>query len=674
MISWARGDHSLRLRRSAASTCRLLGALIACTGALFGPAGVATAQVPEPATPITIDGPSSDISGLSAMSVARDGSGGIVYLKQVLGVAHVFVSRLVGGVFGPPEQVDAGLIGDSSQPVIAAGNGGLLLIAFVNAGQLYVVNRPSAASAYAGPSLLAAAAGNPSIGLSSYGKGYLAFTADGSGGHDVRCAYYNAGSWAVEPTALDADPASDAGTGGGRPRVAVASDGIAIVVWGEQGHVFSRRVWGTSPSVVYEQADVPSLSGLTEVTADNPQVAAGGDSSYADVVFHETFAAGIQQQSRELMRRLRGSQFEPVTQPDGVAVGGASGADDARVAMGEFGAGLITAEHTDSNQLFATLLGSNGVSIGTGRFDSLTNASAPHAVPAMVGASADLVAWQEEPQGGGPPEVRARFSTDGLTFGPELVVSSPASGPVNASDGLGAAGDYSGNAVLAWVQGSGDSTKIVADQLYQPPGSFGASIKFRYVRSARPVLSWSQSRDHWGPVRYALSIDGAMVTQTTRTSLLVPGLLGEGPHSWLVTASNPAGLSVSSKPARVWIDTLPPTVQFTISGVRRVGRTVHLSLAASDVPPPPTPPNSASGIASVLVKFGDGTGYRIRRATYRHDHVYTRARLYTVTIVVQDRAGNKTTATRTIKIAPKPKPKKKKKKKGHGPHHSRRLR
>jgi hypothetical protein len=31
------------------------------------------------------------------MSIARDGTGALVYLKDVLGVPHVFVSRLAGG-------------------------------------------------------------------------------------------------------------------------------------------------------------------------------------------------------------------------------------------------------------------------------------------------------------------------------------------------------------------------------------------------------------------------------------------------------------------------------------------------------------------------------------------------------------------------------------------------
>src|SRR5205807_3468852 len=107
--------------------------------------------------------------------------------------------------------------------------------------------------AYSGPQALAAGASNPAVGISIHGKGYLAFTASGAGGHDVRAAYYNAGQWALESAPLDAAPGDDAGTGAGRPRVTAAGDGVGIAVWGEAGHVYSRRVWATSPSVVFEQ-------------------------------------------------------------------------------------------------------------------------------------------------------------------------------------------------------------------------------------------------------------------------------------------------------------------------------------------------------------------------------------------------------------------------------------
>jgi hypothetical protein len=126
--------------------------------------------------------------------------------------------------------------------------------------------------------------------MSNFGKAYLAFTAtDGAGGGDVRCAFYYQGQWALESAPLDNRPADPAGLGDGRPQVATAGDGTAIVVWGEDGHIYSRRVVGTSPSVVDEQADPPSAYGWAETGAGatDPAVAVGGDDSYATVAFEE---------------------------------------------------------------------------------------------------------------------------------------------------------------------------------------------------------------------------------------------------------------------------------------------------------------------------------------------------------------------------------------------------
>ena len=89
----------------------------------------------------------------------------------------MFVSRLLGGVFRAPEQIDAPLTGASSQPVIAAANGGLLLLAFVNGGTLYVVQSLSASQGFSAPVALYSGADNPSLQLSPLGKAYLAFTA-----------------------------------------------------------------------------------------------------------------------------------------------------------------------------------------------------------------------------------------------------------------------------------------------------------------------------------------------------------------------------------------------------------------------------------------------------------------------------------------------------------------
>ena len=638
-----RGTPAPRVRRIFAL---LLLALAGSAGALTPPAA---ARSPAWAAPLTVDGPSQDIIGLSGTSVARDGTGGVVYLKKVDGVQHVFVARLIGGVFQPPEQLDASFSAPSSQPVIAAGNGGLLVVAFINGGSLYAVDRTSAQSAYDPPLDLFDGASNPSIQMTLLGKTYLAFTAIDGSGHDVRAAYYYHDKWALEPTPLNAVAADDAGTGSGRPAVAAAGDGVAIVAWGERGHIYSRRVWATSPSVVYEQADVPSLGGQMEVSADQPAVATGGDSSYAAVTFREVVTNGTVNQDRVLVNRLHGSVYDGVDDADGLSTPGSDGADQPQDAAAEYGSGFVLSAREDSNQLWTTVLGSNESPGATFQVDSLPNSAPPDGTSGMDGLFTGLITWQQNPLFG-MPEIRARYY-DGSMLQPEVVVSSPNSGPTDAAQGLATAGDLNGDGMIAWVQGTGASNRIVAAQLYAPPGAIAVQSAFQYVRTSQPTLVWSAAREPWGPLPYMVTLDGTPLASTTATSL-APGPLSQGPHTWRVTGTNPAGLSTAARTATVFVDTIPPSANLTLTGKLQVGSVVHVYVSYTDSPPPVAPAD-ASGVVSVIVNWGDGTSYPITHGKF---HVYPRAGRYRLTVTVTDRAGNVTTLTDQVRILPKPSP------------------
>jgi hypothetical protein len=611
-------------------------------GALVALASPALAQ-PTPAPPTVIDGPSAAISGLGGLSIARDGTGGLVYVKAVSGISHVFVSALIGGQFQTPVQVDVGLAGASSQPVIAAGNGGVLLVGFINGGQLYVADKASTTAGFGTPQALAAGAGNPSLEMTNFGKAYLAFTVADGAGHDVRAAYYNNGAWSLDSGPLNDTPADDAGTGSGAPQVAAAGDGVAIVVWGEGGHVFSRRVWGTAPSVVDEQADVPSISGCGEVSAGNPAVSAGGDSSYADVAFQETVSCGGVDQSRVLVNRLRASQYDGVTSADGLSTPGTDSGTDPAVSMTEYGQGFVTAAGQASNNVVAMELGNNGGYGPVLQVNSLAGTAPPYPVPGVAGLFSTLVAWQQTPGTAGLAEIRVRYEPRASTLGPELVLSSPAQGPTDAALGIAATGDGGGDAAVAWVQGAAGATQIVVDQMYQAPGPASVATKLAYSRSAQPVLRWSASSARWGPITYAVTVDGTQVGQTGASSLRVAAALGNGPHSWQVTATNPAGLTGVSKVARIFVDTVLPVLKVTESGPRRAGSDEIVRASYRD-------PAPASGIAKVTIRWGDGTVTRVKPGTHRIAHVYRRAGRYTITVTVADRAGNQTKGTRHVKI------------------------
>jgi hypothetical protein len=635
---------ALHIRRPAA-----LAAIATVLVALAALPPAASAASAVPAAPVVVDGPTAGIVALRGMSIARDGTGGIVYVKQVGGVAHVFVSRLVGGSFLPPERVDASLPGNSSEPVIAAGRGGLLLVAFINGGQLYVVGRAHVSTPFGQPRGLSGGASHPAISITDFGKAYLAYTLDAGGGkHDVRAAYYFNGRWSLEPTALDAFAAEDAGSGAGAPQVSASGDGVGTVVWGEAGHIYSRRVWGTSPSIVYEQADVPSLSGWTEVTSDTPVAGSGGNSSYVAVAFHEVLRSGAQLQSRVLMRRLHASIFDPLTQPDSLRTPGSEGAVQPRAAVGEYGSGLVTSVRDHSNQVFAALLDGDAHQASTMRVDSGTNLGPPYAVPAMAGLFSDLVSWQHDPGPFGPRDIRLRYSDDGSNLGPEQVVSHGNLGPTDAARGLVAGGDVDGNAAVGWVQGAGASSRIVTAQLYWPPGDFGARRRIEYARRRHPRLRWTQAREHWG-LRYTVRLDGRQVGQTGGTWLVVRRSLSDGPHRWQVTATNPAGQATVARAATVWVDTVRPTGRVQVRGSHKAGAGLRVRVGYRDVGPGGRV-KLASGVAKVTVKWGDGSLARLRRGRHLRFHAYRAPGRYKLTVIITDRAGNRRVLVRRISI------------------------
>jgi hypothetical protein len=600
--------------------------------------------------PTTIDGPTGAIQGLSGLSVSRDGTGGLVYLEAVNGVNHVFVSPLTGGVFGTPVEIDAGFTGPSSQPVIAAGDGGLLLTAFINAGELFVVSRTTASAALGVPQGLYANAMNPSIALSIHSAGYLAFTAADGSGFDVRDLYYNAGSWRLGSGPLNVTAADDAGTGLGAPKVAAAGDGEGVVAWGEGGHVFARRVWFGMVSSAVAQADVPSMSGFTEVAASSPMIGAGDNSSFSDVTFHEVFTNGSATISRVLMSRLVASAFQVAAEGDGQAFTGPQ-ATQPGIAMMQYGNGFVTSELQGSNQVWAMILGQNGAAGPSQQVDSLPNATAPYPTAAIAGDYTGLIAWQHDPGVLSSPEIRARFYSS-ATFGPELVASDPSLGPTNAAEGLFAAGDHGGDVAIAFVQGTGSATRIEVAQLIYPPGSFSVPSTPRYRTSANPTLTWSSPRELWGPTSYSVSLDGVAAGTTAGASFTPTAPLSQGAHTLAVTAVNAHGLTSPAAPARFFVDSLPPVGQLRLSGKERVGATLHLRVRYSDVSGG-VPAADTSGVVTVFVNWGDRTTSRIRVQTASHQ--YLRPGRFRLTITITDRAGNRSVLTKQIRISKKKK-------------------
>ena len=284
------------------------------------------------------------------------------------------MARFADGAFQAAEPLDSGLPGASSQPVVGAADAGRLVVVFVNAGTVYGVVRPSG-GAWSAPTPLGGGL-NPAVDLSINGTAFASFTAEG----DVRVARLDrrVNAWTLLPEAADVDPAKAAGVGGGRSRVAISADGVGVVTWGEGGHVYARKMFGAGLSNAPQDLTPADFEGRVAGASDLPEIDAEDDSSYAWVVFRQTFADGG---TRILARRQRGTSFD-----DPVAVDEAGGEPTAgpRIDLNGRGVAVATTSGTQSGQPMWAVTDRD--LFGTGGRLFVPSAIAPAVVPAVVPA------------------------------------------------------------------------------------------------------------------------------------------------------------------------------------------------------------------------------------------------------------------------------------------------
>jgi hypothetical protein len=584
-----------------------------------------------------IDGPSADIGSVGDLDLARDGTGAVAYVRRDGGIDHIYVSRLVNGAYQPPERVDTGLETPSSQPAIAASDGGRVAVAFVSGGTEFVALRPDAASTWTPPQAFGPGASNPSIDMSINGAAYMTWTANG----DVLAAHLERGTTTFSGLAapLDINPVANAGSGTARSKVAISADGTAVAVWGEAGHVYARRLYNDTISTLPVDVSLPSLDGHAAGAADLPSVDIEDDSSFAWIAFRQFFDDGGIPKGRAIGRRLRGSRLEDPVAYDGLGWGG-QGVDTVAVDINGKGAGIMTAGTTGGTALSAMI-----------KDDILNPAlpiggSAPPAQPsgAVAETLTRVVGWLSPADG----TVRGAFYNDRADAhgvpapGPDTVLSTPDFGPVDQSAGFDVAGDRTGDVSLVFVQGAGDQRRLVAASYARTPGSI--RLYTPATRWRNPVLtplSWSSSLDLWG-VTYNVLVDNKVILTTQDTKATLPaGAVRDGLHRWRVIATDRHGQTVSASTRTLKVDTRPPKVSFSI---KRSGRVATVSAKASDGPPRS---RRASGLSAVRIDFGDRSGaVKARKAT----HGYGRTGMFTVRVTAVDAAGNTTAVERRLRV------------------------
>jgi hypothetical protein len=577
-----------------------------------------------------IDAPSPDARTLGDLDLARDGTGAVVYTRAVGGIDHVFAARFDGGRFQALAQIDTGLPGPSSQPVVGASDGGRLAITFVSAGVVYGVVRPSGGE-FATP-VAFGAGGAPSVDLSINGTAFASFTSDAG---DVRIARLDrrTNAWGVLGAPADVDPARPAGVGTDRSKVAISADGIGVVTWGEAGHVFARKMFNGGLSNAPQDLTPATFDGRVSAASDEPDVDAEDDSSYAWVVFRQSFADGA---SRILARRQRGTAFDPPVAVDA----GDEAATDPRIDLNGRGLGLATMAGMTSNQPMLDLVDLHDVFGVGGRIFS-PSLAAPATAPTISENNSALVAAILS--GAGDPAVVVVPIDDGKG-GSSGTLSRPESGPVDAAAGLDAASDRAGGVLVAWVQGGAEDRRIVVGSYDRPPGAFLGYTGQACCRTVTPALKWQQAFNLWGAVTYEVSVDGVVVAQTTADTLQLVKPLTNGTHKWQVKATDIRGQVTRSKTRLLRIDARKPLLSV---GYKRKKRVVTISARPRD---DARLASAASGIASVRISWGDNTPATAAKSTIRVTHRYRRKGTYKLTVTARDKVGNETAVKRTIRI------------------------
>lgn len=579
-----------------------------------------------------VDGPSPDVVSLGDVDLGRDGTGALAYVRRADGVDHIFVARFDGGVFKPPERIDGALAAAGSQPVVGAADGGRLVIAFVSGGTVYGVVRPATDQAFSEPVPLGPGVA-PAVDLSINGTAFASFSSAG----DVVVSRLDrrTNTWTTLPQRADVDPARVAAAAGGRSRVAISADGIGVVTWGEAGHVFARKMFGTALSNAPQDLTPAAVDGRPTALSELPEIDAEDDSSYAWIVFRQSFADGGA--SRVLATRQRGTGFDP---PIAIDAGGEP-VGEPQIDINGRGVGLALTTGAASGQPMAAILDKDTFAPGFRLFG-----------PSVAGAGV-APAISENNDGlmasvlGGPgeqPYVRVRpYENDG-PVGPEAVVTRPELGPVDATRGFDAAADRAGGFVVVWVQGGANARQIVAAYDDRPPLSFAGNTYQRCCVNATPRLTWQPAFNLWGSPHYQVLVDGKVAGETDDTALQLSVPLTGSTHRWQVRATDIRGQFKTSRSRLLRIDDLRPRLSVRY---KRKQRIVTLSVRARD---PNTGQHRAAGMKGISVAWGDSSLAARGIFELRSTHRYSRNGSYSLEITAVDKAGNATIDRRTVRI------------------------
>jgi hypothetical protein len=614
-----------------------------------------------------VDGPSADVVDVADAAMSEDGSGGLVYLKRVAGRSHVFAVRFRNGSWSAAQRVDTGQAFDSSWARVGAGNGGRLVVTWVqefgaDSDRMFSATLDPGATSFQVPVPIDFNVGEatstfPDLAMSRGGQAYLVYRVvtdtspanpPGYVGADLRVARYNSRLWSVLGTPIDRSVSTPirSPTQENAPEAGIDVQGQGVVAWQEPDDEFVDRVWarrlfGTSTGIPL-QVSPSSWDGLPlRGPADAFSLDVSGFGQAAVAFRQQPGQASALDAPRvfvnempDVFAQVSGS-FAGARIVDGGARGGLGAPSAAVDPQGLFHAGFSSGA--------ATLLGSgDDVTVGeVERLDEGASAVAGDPLIDLAKTGAAVAAWRELRGGAGLIGVQERRA-DRVVEPTQL--SAPRGGAVGR---VVMGGSGLGDALIAWAQGSGANAQIAAAVVDAPPDPFLVLLPSGWQRKRRIRIAWDHSPNAISRVRYSVSVDDEPVVENRRglRAFLRPDHIDDGRHRIQIFAVDEAGQETGSRTGRLMVDRRAPRVE-----LRRRGR--KLTAIVSD--------GAGSGLrrGSVRVSFGEsaasasarkGRGKK-RAVTVRESHIFTRAGRFQVTVRARDHAGNAMRFKRTVKV------------------------
>ncbi len=632
-----------------------------CAALVFALTAPGARAVILPAT--TIDGPSEEIVGFGGVAMAEDGTGGVVYLKRVDGVAHVFVARYTGGHWLAPIRVDTEEPYAASWPRIGAAQGGELLVVWATpfatrAGrpvdELLGAELGPGGERF-GPAMIVdsdieeATGTSPDLATSSTGQADVVYRVvqsqstvsllrPGDVAEQVRVAHFDGERWS-NLGAINRDPGVSMRppTQANAPQIAIGPTGNGVVVWQEPeitgvARIWARRLFGSTLDYVMPVSAESFAGAPIEQDAEAPSVAVSR-LGQADVAYRQGVAAGSPLPGPRIFlntlpngEAASGDEFLGAKVADSAVAGGASAEvglpsvdidekEDVRLLYDSNGTPRVV-EGTDHGLSGTLSLGPPFVGSQLAPADELPSTSVMN--PAGGGVSA----WPSADAQGDPAvAVREDFPGGAVQTG---LVSGGAGGPIG---GLAVGRSGLGDGLVAFQQGPLGNAAIVATEVSAPPANFILNLPKGWIKPSQATVSWAPAESANEPLTYTVVLDGHQLpTPAGAFALrLDPRGLGSGSHKVQVLATDSDGQATLSPSYTLRVDGQPPAVKIA-PAQGGYGVSVRVSDAYSGV-----------DAHAVSVSFGDGHGAR-GRARFRHR--YARGGVYEVVVHVQDRLGN----------------------------------